>query len=96
MRDVRHDNLAQFMGACVDNPNICILFQYCPKGSLQVIHWTPLKNGPITHLSYSSRERAHAYDKLPVHDVAGVNSSFVLGGLGHISMTKPGVGAEEG
>jgi len=37
MRDVRHDNLAQFMGACVDNPNICILFQYCPKGSLQDI-----------------------------------------------------------
>lgn len=36
MRDVRHDNLAQFMGACVDSPNICILFQYGPKGSLQV------------------------------------------------------------
>ena len=36
MRDVRHDNLTQFIGACVDSPNICILFQYCPKGSLQV------------------------------------------------------------
>lgn len=36
MRDVHHDNLAQFMGACVDIPNICILFQYGPKGSLQV------------------------------------------------------------
>lgn len=36
MRDVHHDNLAQFMGACVDTPNICILFQYGPKGSLQV------------------------------------------------------------
>ena len=40
MRNIRHDNLAQFMGACVDIPNICILFQYCPKGSLQVIHFT--------------------------------------------------------
>lgn len=38
MRDIRHDNLTQFMGACVDTPNICILFQYCPKGSLQVEH----------------------------------------------------------
>ena len=38
MRDIRHDNLTQFMGACVDTPNICILFQYCPKGSLQVKH----------------------------------------------------------
>ncbi|XP_068673835.1 atrial natriuretic peptide receptor 1-like isoform X3 [Montipora foliosa] len=37
MRDVRHDNLTQFIGACVDSPNICILFQYCPKGSLQDI-----------------------------------------------------------
>lgn len=38
MRDIRHDNLTPFMGACVDSPNICILFQYCPKGSLQVKH----------------------------------------------------------
>ncbi|KAK2571574.1 Resact receptor [Acropora cervicornis] len=37
IRDIRHDNLTQFIGACVDSPNICILFQYCPKGSLQVI-----------------------------------------------------------
>lgn len=37
IRDIRHDNLTQFIGACVDSPNICILFQYCPKGSLQDI-----------------------------------------------------------
>lgn len=36
MRDVHHDNLAQFMGACVETSNICILFQYGSKGSLQV------------------------------------------------------------
>ena len=29
--------------------------------------------GPITHLCYSSRVRAYAYDKLPVHEVAGVD-----------------------
>lgn len=50
MRDVRHDNLAQFMGACVDNPNICILFQDCPKGSLQVIYLTPLKTKEVSSI----------------------------------------------
>ena len=52
MRDVRHDNLAQFMGACVDNPNICILFQYCAKGSLQVIHLIPLRWLKIVFSTY--------------------------------------------
>ncbi|XP_031575271.1 atrial natriuretic peptide receptor 1-like isoform X2 [Actinia tenebrosa] len=37
MRDLRHDNLVQFIGACVDSPNICIVTQYCQKGSLQDI-----------------------------------------------------------
>lgn len=37
MRDLRHDNLTQFIGACVAAPHICILVQYCPKGSLQDI-----------------------------------------------------------
>ncbi|XP_048576337.1 atrial natriuretic peptide receptor 1 isoform X2 [Nematostella vectensis] len=37
MRTVRHENLVTFTGACVEPPNICILLQYCPKGSLQDI-----------------------------------------------------------
>ncbi|XP_033123618.1 speract receptor-like [Anneissia japonica] len=37
MRDVRHDNVCPFIGACVDSPHICILMQYAPKGSLQDI-----------------------------------------------------------
>ncbi|XP_038064178.1 receptor-type guanylate cyclase Gyc76C-like [Patiria miniata] len=37
MRDIRHPHLNQFIGACIDPPNICIISEYCPKGSLQDI-----------------------------------------------------------
>ena len=36
IRDVRHDNLNQFIGACVEPNNILIIAQYASKGSLQV------------------------------------------------------------
>ncbi|XP_064641678.1 speract receptor-like isoform X2 [Lineus longissimus] len=35
LKDIRHDNLTQFIGACVMYPNIAYLTEYCPKGSLQ-------------------------------------------------------------
>ncbi|XP_011679773.2 atrial natriuretic peptide receptor 1-like [Strongylocentrotus purpuratus] len=37
MRQVEHNNLVRFVGACVDAPNISIISEYCPKGSLQDI-----------------------------------------------------------
>nr|XP_006812548.1 PREDICTED: atrial natriuretic peptide receptor 2-like [Saccoglossus kowalevskii] len=37
MRDLHHSNITSFVGACVDTPNICILMEYCSKGSLQDI-----------------------------------------------------------
>ena len=37
MRDVSHENLNQFVGACAEPDHICIAMQYAPKGSLQVI-----------------------------------------------------------
>ena len=36
MKDMSHDNLAMFLGACVDAANICYIMQYFNKGSLLV------------------------------------------------------------
>ncbi|XP_026875547.1 atrial natriuretic peptide receptor 1 isoform X1 [Electrophorus electricus] len=35
MRDVQNEHLNRFIGACTDSPHICILTEYCPRGSLQ-------------------------------------------------------------
>ncbi|KAJ7307289.1 hypothetical protein JRQ81_009294 [Phrynocephalus forsythii] len=44
MRDVQNKHLTRFIGACIDPPNICILTEYCTRGSLQDI----LENDSIT------------------------------------------------
>uniref|UniRef100_A0A673NBH4 Guanylate cyclase n=1 Tax=Sinocyclocheilus rhinocerous TaxID=307959 RepID=A0A673NBH4_9TELE len=44
MRDVQNEHLTRFIGACMDPPNICIVTEYCPRGSLQDI----LENESIT------------------------------------------------
>ncbi|XP_012940370.1 receptor-type guanylate cyclase Gyc76C [Aplysia californica] len=36
-RELRHDNINPFIGACVDPPHIAIVTGYCSKGSLQDI-----------------------------------------------------------
>ncbi|XP_041124875.1 guanylate cyclase 2G-like [Polyodon spathula] len=35
LHKLRHENLVYFIGACIEPPNICILTQYCSKGSLK-------------------------------------------------------------
>ncbi|XP_072525797.1 atrial natriuretic peptide receptor 1 isoform X2 [Salminus brasiliensis] len=42
-RDLTHQNICKFIGACLDPPQPVILTEYCPKGSLQDI----LKNDSI-------------------------------------------------
>lgn len=37
MRDIQFNHLTRFIGACIDPPNICIVTEYCPRGSLQVL-----------------------------------------------------------
>jgi hypothetical protein len=42
MKEINHENLNSFVGACVEAPNICILTKYCTKRSLQVMYCGPL------------------------------------------------------
>ena len=37
MREIRHDNLNPFIGASIDQNNVCIVTEYCSKGSLSDI-----------------------------------------------------------
>ena len=34
MRKVRHKNVVQFIGACTRKPNLCIVVEYMPGGSV--------------------------------------------------------------
>lgn len=35
MKETRHNNLIQFIGACLDFPNVCVLTEVAPKVSHQ-------------------------------------------------------------
>ncbi|XP_067672620.1 speract receptor-like isoform X2 [Haliotis asinina] len=37
IRELRHDNLNPFIGACIDSPHILVITAYCARGSLQDI-----------------------------------------------------------
>ncbi|KAF7705386.1 hypothetical protein HF521_020672 [Silurus meridionalis] len=37
MKELKHENLVQFFGVCNEPPNVCIVMQYCKKGSLKDI-----------------------------------------------------------
>lgn len=42
MKEMSHDNVNRFVGACIDPPHVCILTQYCARGSLKVSSNLPL------------------------------------------------------
>ncbi|KAM9324583.1 guanylate cyclase 2G-like [Gastrophryne carolinensis] len=35
IRELKHENLITFFGVCVEPPNVCIVTQYCKKGSIK-------------------------------------------------------------
>lgn len=38
-KELNHDNITRFIGACVETPHVYILTQYCQRGSLYVRLW---------------------------------------------------------
>ena len=36
MKDLTHDNMNRFIGACLGPPHVCIVNNYCSRGSLEV------------------------------------------------------------
>jgi len=38
MKELRHDNVNDFIGACIDPPYFVLLTEYCAKGSLQATY----------------------------------------------------------
>ncbi|XP_023219698.1 atrial natriuretic peptide receptor 1-like [Centruroides sculpturatus] len=37
MKDLQHNHIVRFLGACLDPPHCCLVTEYCPRGSLQDI-----------------------------------------------------------
>ena len=35
-KELNHDNITRFIGACVETPHVYILTQFCQRGSLEV------------------------------------------------------------
>lgn len=35
MKDLNHEHICRFVGACIDYPDYCIVTEYCSKGSLE-------------------------------------------------------------
>lgn len=56
-----HENTVRFVGACIDCPNVLILTEYCPKGSLKDV----LENEAI-RLDWNFRMSL-------IHDIVKVN-----------------------
>ena len=42
MKDLRHDNLNSFIGACVEPEQIRIVSEYCTRGSLRYSFWVEI------------------------------------------------------
>ncbi|UYV83062.1 NPR1 [Cordylochernes scorpioides] len=37
VREAQHPHLARFIGLCIEPPNVAIITEFCPRGSLQII-----------------------------------------------------------
>ena len=48
-KELNHDNITRFIGACVETPHVYILTNYCARGSLKVILKSYLSSCKLTY-----------------------------------------------
>ncbi|XP_069611163.1 guanylate cyclase 2G-like [Ranitomeya imitator] len=54
IRELKHENLNTFFGVCIEPPNVCVVTQYCKKGSLKdVLHNTDIELDWVFKLSFA-------------------------------------------
>ncbi|XP_042363673.1 guanylate cyclase 2G [Plectropomus leopardus] len=54
MKEMKHENLVQFFGVCIEPPNVCVVTQYCRKGSLKdVLKSTDVELDSMFKLSFA-------------------------------------------
>ncbi|KAF3704163.1 Guanylate cyclase 2G [Channa argus] len=54
MKEMKHENLVQFFGVCIEPPNVCLVMQYCKKGSLKdVLKVTDVELDVMFKLSFA-------------------------------------------
>ncbi|XP_068752048.1 atrial natriuretic peptide receptor 1-like [Montipora capricornis] len=81
MKDLNHQNVNTFIGACVNPGQICILSQYCNKGSLQdVLHNDSLSLDWMFKMSISCdiARGMHYIQNSPIQVHGNLKSSNVL------------------
>ena len=61
MRKVRHRNVVQFIGACTQKPNLCIVFEFMRGGSIYD-HLRQVVQSPLlTHVAAMQYLLLHTY-----------------------------------
>ncbi|KAM4034315.1 guanylate cyclase 2G-like [Anomaloglossus baeobatrachus] len=54
IRELKHENLNTFFGVCIEPPNVCVVTQYCKKGSLKdVLHHSDVELDWVFKLSFA-------------------------------------------
>ena len=56
VRDLIHENINQYIGMCIESPNVCIVSIFCTRGSLQVNAISILASCDIWYICYITHD----------------------------------------
>ena len=64
MKDLSHDNIKVFIGACIEPGNVCLVMQHCGRGSLQVSVQIQILFRPPSR--WTSSQNYSRFSRLPI------------------------------